>query len=337
MIHGHGDDIFKFDGIRMNFSSNVPSFFCHDGLFRHLTENMQSLTHYPVPVPTELENKIAQMNCVDSDNVMFTNGATEAIYMVSRAFECSHSAILVPTFSEYADACVAAHHTVDKITDLREVTDQHQMVWICNPNNPTGGVIPVDLLMDAIESHPNTIFVIDASYEAFSDKSLLSQKQIIEFPNVIMINSLTKRFAVPGLRLGYLTVGKDITEKIFALRMPWSVNQMSIFAASYLLDHKDEYPFDIHALLSETAYLANGLAQVDGIKVLPSDCHFFLARTLKSTAAELKEFLAKEHGVLIRNADNFDGLDSSYFRVSVQSRKDNDELIRLIGLWSEIM
>lgn len=333
MINGHGDDIYGYEDIRLNFSSNVPSFFCHDGLFAHLKECLQSVSNYPVPAPYELESQVAKMNGVAADNVMFVNGATEAIYKIASAFANMNSAIVVPTFSEYSDACVAYHHRVDKIAGLDFVADHHQLVWLCNPNNPTGKVTPLSRLVDTFTSHPNVVFVLDASYDCFTEKALPTHVQVAEMHNVIMINSLTKRFGVPGLRLGYVTSCSRLIEKMSRQRMPWSMGQLSTSAAAYLLSHVSDYAFDIRTLLSEAERLAQGLGSIPGIEVLNTDCHFMLARTTRRTSAELKEFLATNCGILIRNADNFDGLDTSYFRVSAQSVEADDELIKQIGLW----
>ena len=105
MLSGHGDDTYKYKDIRINFSSNVYNHFCHDGLYAHLASRMDCIRNYPPPTPSELEKEIASLHGISPDEVIVTNGATEAIYLIAQAFSEYTSQILQPTFTEYEDAC----------------------------------------------------------------------------------------------------------------------------------------------------------------------------------------------------------------------------------------
>lgn len=124
------------------------------------------------------------------------------------------------------------------------------MIWLCNPNNPTGEVREKEVLTACIKQNPQRIFVMDQSYEFFTQKALLTAREAAEFPNVILLHSMTKRFAVPGLRLGYITACKELLHEIRTQRMPWSVNQLAIEAGHYLLS-SSQYDIDISLLLKE--------------------------------------------------------------------------------------
>lgn len=112
--------------------------------------------------------------------------------------------------------------------------------------------------------------------------------------------------------------------------MPWAVNQLAIEAAHYLLAHKNDYLLDLDALMKERERMARELSAIDGITVYPSDTHILLCRIEGTTASQLKDFLANNHGILIRDASNFQGLDEHYFRIAVQTREENDELVKAL-------
>lgn len=326
MLTGHGDDIHRYKGIRINFSSNVYNHFDHTGLFRHLAESLPHVLNYPEPTPVTLESRLSSMLDLRPSEVMVTNGATEAIYLIAQSFAGASSAILQPTFSEYRDACLLHHHILDG--------DNEEMIWLCNPNNPTGLTIDKADLLAIISENRDTVYVIDASYSPFTLQPLITPAEAVGYPNIIMLHSMTKGFAIPGLRLGYVTACQTLLDRIGKHRMPWSVNQVAIDAGHYLLSHIDDYRLDIHALMAERQRVASRLAEIGGIEVLPSDSHILLCRTLCGTAAMLKDYLARQHGILIRDASSFEGLDNSYFRIAVQTPKENDELINSLRQWT---
>ena len=326
MLTGHGDDIRRYKDIRINFSSNVYNHFDHTRLFRHLAESLPHVLNYPEPTPTTLEERLAQMLDLQPSEVMVTNGATEAIYLIAQSFTGASSAILHPTFSEYQDACRLHHHILDG--------NNEDMIWICNPNNPTGLTIDKADLLAIIGENSNTVYVIDASYSPFTLQPLITPAEAVRLPNIFMLHSMTKGFAIPGLRLGYVTACTTLLDRVRKCRMPWSVNQMAIDAGHYLLSHIDDYRLDIHALMAERERVASLLAEIRGIEVFPSDSHILLCRTLHGSSPMLKDYLARHHGILIRDASNFEGLDNSYFRIAIQTPKENDELINSLRQWT---
>ena len=204
------------------------------------------------------------------------------------------------------------------------------MIWICNPNNPTGTVIPKEQLVQAIEDHPETIFVIDQSYGFFTQAPLLSPAEAVSHPNVIQLHSMTKRYAMPGIRLGYITASPALIEKIRAVRMPWSVNALAIEAGRYLVEHPDTAPIDLPTLLTETQRLREALNAIPVVTAEPTQTHFFLCRLARGCVAELKHQLAEEYGLLIRDASNFEGLDAGHFRIATQTPAENDHLVEAI-------
>lgn len=333
MIEGHGDDAYKYKAIKINFSSNVYNHVDHSGLHQHLFQQMESIRTYPEPEPYSLEKVLAERFHLSSEEVCVTNGATEAIYLIAQTFRNQISAILMPTFSEYADACRLHGHKVVPIYNLNRLPDRGRLIWLCNPNNPTGEVREKEVLTACIKQNPQCIFVMDQSYEFFTQKALLTAREAAEFPNVILLHSMTKRFAVPGLRLGYITACKELLHEIRTQRMPWSVNQLAIEAGHYLLS-SSQYDIDISLLLKEKERLAQSLLSIGGMEIWPSDTHYMLVQLRMGKAAALKEYLATEQGILIRDASNFEGLNEHFFRIATQTPEENDKLVESIKKWT---
>ena len=336
MIEGHGDDLYKYGKkIVSNFSSNVYNRIDHSGLYQRLNERLSTICSYPEPMPYSLESEIARRYSLTPRQVCVTNGATEAIYLIAQVFQGRISAVLGPTFSEYADACRVHRHKVKPFYSLDALPEDAELVWICNPNNPTGEVRNKEDLKALVDSHPDKLFIFDQSYEYFTLKSLLGIKEAASFPNVILLHSMTKQYAIPGLRVGYFTASEGLTDDVRCRRMPCSVNSLAIEAANYLLEEGDGISADIPQLLAERERLTNLLLATGMLEIWPTDTHYMLIKLRMGKAAALKDFLAVNHGILIRDASNFEGLDERFFRIATQTPEENDKLVKAISEWME--
>lgn len=335
MIDGHGDDSYKYQHpITSNFSSNVYNDVDLSGLHAHLCRHITAISSYPEPEPYTLEARLASWHALSADEVCVTNGATEAIYLIAQTFRETRTAILMPTFSEYADACrMHAHRLLSLYTLADELPEDVRMLWLCNPNNPTGEVRDKAFLLSYIAKHPHICFVIDQSYEYFTLQELLTATQAVKLPNVLLLHSLTKRYAIPGLRLGYVTGDAGLLKCLRVNRMPWSVNQLAIEAGLYLLENGVPQTLELPAYLQECASLREALLALGGLEVWPTDTHYMLVRLRFGKASALKDYLADEHGILIRDASNFEGLDEGFFRIATQTPEENCNLVRAIGEW----
>lgn len=340
MIEGHGDDLWRYAGkIRHNFSTNIHSAFDHGPLMEMLARSGYAVASYPEPAPVSVERAVADMVGCMPDEVMAANGATEAIYLIAIEFAGKNSAILAPTFREYQDSCRMHSHKISFIDSLEVlsesgkggVTERFDTVWLCNPNNPTGQVIPRERLLEVIAANPETVFVIDQAYSDYTLLPVLTARDAVEAGNVVLLGSLTKRFAVPGLRIGYAVGASVLLDRFSRWRMPWSVNGPAIAGALYLLARRSEYLIEASGLHAEALRISEEFRKM-GIDVTPTDCNFILCRLPDVNGKEvhmtdLKEYLIEEAGILIRDASNFEGLDGRYFRIAAQSPEENDLLI----------
>ncbi len=315
MIDGHGDDGYKYKGIRMNFSSNIPTFVDLSALEEHLRSRISVIRTYPEPSPRALEVRIADFIGKSVSQVMVTSGATEAIYLIAQ--HLSHEktfTITHPTFSEYESAC--------RMFGMQEA-EAGAVCWLCNPNNPTGEIFDEAYIRQLASKH--RWLIIDQSYEDYTLKPLPA----IDLPNVICLHSMTKRYCIPGLRLGYITASKQVIEQLQQLRRPWAVNAMAIEAGLWLMEHRPQW-IDMSVYLAEAQRLRSALNTIPGIHAKETQTNFMLCTIKAHTALELKEYLVSEHGILIRDASNYYGLTPHHFRVAAQRSEDNDELLNAI-------
>lgn len=330
MKQGHGDDLYKYPGkIKANFSSNIRGVKSHEALMRHLAGCEAVLRQYPVPDLGDVDQLFASFLGLQTPEVMVTNGATEAIYLIASHWEHATSHIQQPTFSEYGDACTLHGHKISPTAGAGDT-----LRWRCNPNNPTGQVINKENLLEEIDANPDKIFIIDQSYAEYTLLPVLSNQDACRRPNVLLLGSFTKRFGAPGIRLGYVSGHSGLLQGLKQKRLPWSIGALQTEAARYLIRHAAYYPIEAETLHSEALRIGAELQRM-GIHTEPTDCNFLLCQLCSGRAAELKQWLVEHHGILIRDASNFQGLSPRHFRVAAQSPEENDTLIKALKEWTK--
>ena len=320
MIEGHGDDLYRYDNIKMNFSSNIYNGTDLSELDAYLCTRMAAIRSYPEPSAASLERMIANDCGISPDEVMVTSGAVDAIYLIAQAYRHKGTChILQPTFREYEDAC--------RVFGYQEREDG-ALCWLCNPNNPTGDVMATEEVLALAERH--RLLIVDQSYEDYTMAPLLRPADVVGRDDVILLHSMTKRYAVPGLRLGYVTASAQVINRLREQYRPWAINALSLEAGKWLVQRGETAIPDLTSYLAETQRLRAMLNDIEGIEAQPTQTNFFLCTIRQAIAAELKEYLAHEHGILIRDASNFTGLTPHHFRIATQSPAENDALATTI-------
>lgn len=337
MTYGHGDDTYRYgDQIKINFSSNIYQRADLSELKQYLATRLDAIGNYPEPEPRALEALIAEKLEISPDMVMVTNGANEAIYLIAQLYRHWASVIPQPTYNEYADACRMFGHTIsyDRNDELN-ILPEDRIYWLCNPDNPTGNVLLKSLITHIIRKHPRYLHVIDQSYANYTLQPMLQPKELLDCYNVMIIQSLSKEYCVPGLRLGYLTASPIIIERLRDIRQPWTVNALAIEAGKWLVEHDPKVLPDLNEYLEEAQRLKQALAEIEGLMVMDTQTHYMLVNIDWATSLELKNWLIENHGILIRDASNFHSLDDHCFRVASQTPEENDALISAIKAYRE--
>lgn len=338
MLFGHGDDFYNSPNeVKINFSSNVWHGANLEKLKEHLYSQFDKLTRYPEPDAATLKRLLARRYELSENRIVVTNGSITAFYLLAQAWKGAKSTIAIPSFAEYEDACQLHGHEMHFFStsdDLSELSLEGQdFCWICNPNNPDGKLIHRTELLAFIAANRQTIFIVDQAYVAFTTEELLKPGDVKAHENLVIVQSISKAYNIPGLRIGYLIASPAIVEKVEKYIIPWSVNAMALEASKYILIHPAQFTLPIRKWQRETAEFIYQLNKLDGLEVIPTSTTFFLVRLKKGTAAALKTHLLTEHGILIRDASNFRGLDETYFRLSTQTSSENAILTTALREW----
>lgn len=338
MLHGHGDDGYRYGReIIADFSTNVWYGGEPAGLKDHLFAEWERINRYPEVIAESLRHRIAMHHGFSDEQVLVNSGTTESIYLIAQLFGTKRSAIVVPAFSEYEDACQIFEHEISYLpwNEARELPRlKSDLLFLCSPNNPTG--LLFEDLKYWLKLNPQCIFVIDEAFIDFTLDHDTVVPLIAKFPNLIVMRSMTKLYAIPGLRLGYLLGNEDIVAQLISIKQPWTVNAMALAAGEFIFDHLETIQPPIDALHANKRTFVQELSEIESFEFSGSDTHFFLGRTLVRNAAQLKDYLVDRHGLLIRDACNFRTLTRQHFRIATLAPASNQLLVHALKEWQTL-
>lgn len=341
----------------IDFSANINPLGLSDKLKKTLEESFSTLIQYP-DIDYDLpRSHIAKYHGCDKESVLLANGAVEVFYDLARVLQPKRLLLLSPTFMEYEQAfkqvgTEMVYHRLSSpsyvwslegvLKDLAQL-NRGDVVLICNPNNPTGQVVgQEELLFLANElSKRGLFFILDEAFVDFLNQedrySLIPY--LGDFPNLVVVRSLTKFYAIPGLRLGYaLTKFPDLWARIEEIRPPWTVNTLAAAAVSCLLEDKDYRSETRKWLVTEQAFLYDGLASFDTLRVVKSSVNYIFFEYLGKL--DLRQELWKKK-IFIRSCRNYHNLTVNHYRVGIRKREDNRRLLEALdeligdGYWHE--
>lgn len=342
----HGADInsaAKLYGLEadkiIDFSSNINPFIV-ESMDKIVAAGVENLQKYPDIKYRRLRKNIADYLRVDDSQVIPGNGATEIIYLLMRNLS-GRLAIINPTFSEYRKGAeIAGLSVVDFVMDwkkdfkldLDEIyrrKDEFDSIFICNPNNPDGSVREIKKLLEFAEKE-GKLLIVDETFIEFADsekdRSLVNMVE--KSKNLFIIRAVTKFFGIPGIRLGYgISANRELLQKMYDEKEPWTINSFADSASDFIFK-EDEYIRKSKEYFSkERVCMINEINKIDGIKAFNSDANFILVRFENRNVLDVKENLLKRAGLLIRDASNFIGLDSSFARVAIKNHEQNTVLV----------
>ncbi|MDG4476246.1 pyridoxal phosphate-dependent aminotransferase [Thiovibrio frasassiensis] len=348
----HGGDILSMArrlgcgvGELVDLSSNLSPLGMVPGLREVLVERLPEIGFLPESGSETLVNLFAGKYGCRPEQVLAGNGTTEFIYAVPASAGCRRALIVAPTYGDYRPACEWAGIVVDFFTltaeddfslDFNRLSARlagGELVFLCNPNNPTGRVVASRELFDFILAHPASEFLIDESYLPF-----VNEPSLAGFPlpaNLFLLCSSSKIYGIPGLRLGFLVANEEKMARFAVHRKPWGVNRMAQVAGEYLLTHGDSYVQSVRDFIGRVRpdFVAR-LSALPGVRVIPGAANFILCRLTGSmTAPQLREAMLLWR-IMIRDCSNFSGLDDHYFRVSLQEPERN---ARCLAALAEIL
>lgn len=296
------------------------------------------LDRYPDREALVLRRALADRLEVSTERILVGNGTAELLWMVALAFLRLGDRVLVlePTFGEYTRVAALMGAQVEAWTAQAEqafaaapdevagcLRRAHPRVaFLCNPNNPTGTILPPDVIAAWAKDHPSTLFVVDEAYLSLA-RGLRSALTVAE-ENILVLRSMTKDYALAGLRLGYGVGHKAVTEALVRVRPPWNVNAMAQAAGVAALADEVHRQRSISRLMEAKETLVAGLSAL-GLTPLPSAVHFFLLNVGDGSA--FRRALL-DHGILVRDCASF-GL-PAYVRIATRRPEENGRLLTAI-------
>jgi histidinol-phosphate aminotransferase len=283
-----------------------------------------------------LKNRLSEKLDIESSNLIIGNGSTEIIRLAAAAYLGigDRALILQPTYGEYelAVQLVGAeviHFKLSEKSDYRLNPDELEKtvkkhtphaLFLCNPNNPSGEYLNKDTIKKIIELSPNCLVVLDEAYVSFVDNPW-SSTDLIQYPNLVVIRSMTKDYAMAGVRLGYAFASTGLIATLEKVKPPWNVSALAQAAGCYVLG-KSGYVESMQAELVESGeYLKTNLQNM-GLRPLPSQANFFLVKV--GDAGGLRTALLKK-GILVRDCASF-GL-PEYIRLAQRTQTECEQLI----------
>ena len=341
----HGGNIYKMTTETENcdlldFSANINPLGAPGWLRSVVNRELENIVHYPDPDSSAFCHAAATYHRILPENVVAGNGTAELMYAILRLFTTARIVVPVPSYVDYFHAAVQSGNEVITVPlsvedgfqlnlkHVKDILSIGDLVVIATPNNPTGISPDTAGLRQLIEERNDVWFVID---EAFLDFIPKSESLAGRYDNVITLNSMTKFYALPGLRVGYCTCPPHLKEKIKDIIPPWSVNSIAQAVGVAALQDSEFQKTSIETVQKLRADFYTELQKLPGVTVYPSQVNYHLCRLAEGGDSAVVREKLLACGIAIRPCANFMELDERYFRVAVRNKEENSRFIRAIS------
>lgn len=334
----HGGDIYRNRDV-IDFSVNTNPLGPPEEVIKVLREQMNQIAHYPDMECESLCDAIGRYEQIDPSKILCGNGAAELFYAISFAVRPKKALLLAPTFSEYEKALRAVgtevQYTVLKREEefqvqesmLEMITSQLDILFFCNPNNPTGLVTEPELLKKIILrcEEQQVVLVLDECFLDFLEESEKHdmKKFLKQCKCLVIVKAFTKMFCMPGLRLGYCMSGnKKLLSKIRAVMQAWNVSVLAQLSGVAALEQPEEYFAKTRYFIGEEREFMKSELRKLGYRVYDS-----MANYLFFEGEEGLYEKALEAGFLIRDCSNYVGLKEGAYRIAIRTHNENERMI----------
>jgi len=331
----------------LDFSANINPHGLSERIRQTLYASLESIIHYPDADGYDLKQAISQHYHVKDERITLGNGAVELMYILCHMLKPKCVMVTAPTFSEYEAATRASGAAIEYVylhADNNFAIDTQAMaeklatidiIFICNPNNPTGTLltnIQLEKLLSAATTY-HTYVVVDESFIDFlpSDGEYTCRQLLTQYPNLIILHSLTKFYAIPGLRLGFALASPELTNLLHRGKDPWNVNTLAQKAGIVALGDHAYQQLSKKNMGKIKMDLYHSLLSIPGLKPYLPSVNFILINIAGTnmTGEELRQAMAS-HNILIRDCSNYPGLSSSYIRIAVKLPEQNSILVETL-------
>lgn len=331
----------------VDFSASINPLGPSLSILRLLRKSQWTLRHYPDPEAHDLVQALSKRSGLNSAYYLIGNGSMELLYLLPIALAITEALIIGPTFSEYERAVSRAGGRCTHLSAVR--TDEYRppieealdliragkprfdAVFLCNPNNPTGRVIAKGDLLNFVAALVDRRIwtIIDESFIEFAAEHSILQ-ELSNHPQLLVLRSFTKFYAIPGLRIGYLAGQPGVIEQVRRRQPPWSVNALAQAAALAGLKDATYRRKSLSLISEERTRLSQALSAMLDFHVFPSEANFLLVELPASVRSSDVVERLRDRGLLVRDCSTISGLTERMIRIAIRTPRENDRLLRTI-------
>lgn len=334
----HGGDIYRNEHV-IDFSVNSNPLGTPASVIRAVKESAEQIVHYPDTECGKVREAISRFEAVPEREIICGNGAAELFYAIVAAVMPRKALLVSPTFTEYERALRAfgseiVYYELQRENEflldkgiLGQITREMDLMFLCNPNNPTGQPVAKELVVQILKKCRmcGVLLVLDECFVDFLNEPWLYEAKEIraEYQGLLIVKALTKLFAMPGLRFGYgISANRQLLNRIEGVLQPWNVSVPAQAGAVAALKDCEEYLEKTRTLVArERKYLVRAIKSL-GYRVYGSRANYVFFRGEEGLYEK-----ALEAGFLIRDCRNYPGLNTGYYRISVRERDENERMV----------
>jgi len=341
MENQHGGDIYG-NHVKYDFSTNINPLGMPEESYEAAVKSLKQSVHYPEIYGRKLCEELSRAEGISVNHILLGNGAAELIYALCFALRPRRTLGVAPSFSEYESAVKASggemvFHCLEESeefvlndTILEQLTSDIDLCFLCNPNNPTGRTVNLDLMhkIGHICEERGIFWCVDECFLPFweEEERYSLKSKLEEYPHLFVLRAFTKICGMPGLRLGYgMSANKELLQRIRTCMQPWNTSLPAQAAGRAALTVKGYLEKTREYIRKEKEWLIRSMEELGNVKVFPTEANFILFRARTDLGEKLLE-----RGILIRDCSNFKGLKEGYFRIGVRTHAENEELIRAL-------
>ncbi len=326
----------------IDFSANINFLGPPESVKQAIKENVAAIKNYPDPHYYQLKTALAEQLPVRKENLLLGNGAVELIYLLVNLLQPEKALVLAPTFSEYGRAVKSINGEVEEyyldrerefeleVDNLLPELAEVDLFFLCNPNNPTGKYLRRSEVKRVIDeaAYQDTPVVVDEAFVDLMEEDISIIEQVKKYDNLFVLRSLTKFFAIPGLRLGYGVGTQELVSQLRQNKDPWNVNYFAQLAGQAAIDDQEYIRQTKESITEAKEFLYRKLQEFPGFKVYYPAANYVFVDISEAglNSDQLEEKLARQ-GILIRNCSTYSGLKKDFIRLAVKSPSEIEQLI----------
>ncbi|MDK2868536.1 MAG: threonine-phosphate decarboxylase [Clostridiales bacterium] len=343
------------DAALIDFSVNIPPTVYDEAYQKLLIDHIGDLIKYPALSGETTIESMSKVLGYDMQQLILGNGATELIYLYARTVTIKNALILEPTFTEYRRALMThgipvKSYPIDleapekiNIAELADciIDNDIDLLVLCNPNNPTGHLYApedIEAILKLVGRRDFKLFIdesfIDFVDEAYQRKNAAKMKALLcDYP-IFLLRSMTKTYAVPGLRIGYGIGHPSIITSLYRYKEPWSLNTFALLSIPYFLEQSKQKENVNAWCKTESQFVAEGLAAYESagkIRFYRGCANYHL---IEVKSVDGNSFFQRmlEAGCFLRTCNDFKGLGNGYFRIALRTRSENKKMLDAMAI-----